>query len=168
MKIYKISLVVMIACALVGCTQLTDMLQRKSPTQTMKNFVEATQKRDVEGIKSSLSSGSLKMMEGLAKIQGKTLDQTIKEGETGGNDFKQMPEVRNEKIEGDAATLEVKDEKTGEWNTLYFVRENGEWKIALDKSLEEMLKKSFSDWKMPDFSDSNSSTDEKPSTEKKP
>jgi hypothetical protein len=123
MKIYKISLVVMIACALVGCTQVTNMLQQKSPTQTMKNFVEATQKRDVEGIKKSLSSGSLKMMETLAKVQGKTLDQTIKEGDTGGNDFKQMPELRNEKIEGDAATLEVKDEKTGEWNTLYFVKE---------------------------------------------
>lgn len=169
MKIFKISLVAALAFALVGCSQLMNLVQPKSPTQTMKNFVEASQKRDVEAIKKSLSSGSLKMMEGVAKMQGKTLDETIKEGDTGGNDFKELPEMRNEKIEGDSATLEVKNDKTGEWDTLYFVKETDEWKIALDKSIEEMFKKSLGDWKMPNFGDSDSTTDgDKPSTEKKP
>ncbi|HEX9963036.1 MAG TPA: hypothetical protein VGB00_19035 [Pyrinomonadaceae bacterium] len=169
MKIYKISLVLLIACAMVGCAQIQNLVQPKSPTRTMKNFVEASMKKDVEGVKNSLSSGSLKMMEGLAKMQGKTLDQTIKEGEAGENEYKQVPETRNEKIEGDTATLEVKNEKTGEWDMLYFVRETDEWKIALDKSIEEMFKKSLGDWKMPNFGDSDSTTDgDKPSTEKKP
>jgi hypothetical protein len=169
MRIYKISFVLIIACALVGCAQIQNLVQPKSPTQTMKNFVEATMKKDVEGVKKSLSSGSLKMMEGLAKMQGKTLDQTIKEGDAGENEYKEMPETRNEKIEGDTATLEVKNAKTSEWETLYFVKETDEWKIALDKSLEEMFKKSLGDWKMPNFGDSNSSTDsDTPSTEKKP
>lgn len=169
MKIFKISLVALFAFALIGCSQLMNLVQPKSPTQAMKNFVEASQKRDVEAIKKSLSAGTLKMMEGIAKMQGKTLDETIKEGDTGGNDFKQMPEMRNEKIEGDTGTLEIKNEKTGEWETLYFVKENEDWKIALDKSLEEMFKKTFSDWKMPNFDDLNKNTDsEKPSTEKKP
>jgi hypothetical protein len=169
MKIYKISLVLIIACTMVGCAKMTDMLMRKSPTQTMRTFVEASMKKDVDGVKNSLSSGSLKMMEGLAKMQGKTLDQTIKEGDAGENEYKEVPEMRNEKIEGDTATLEVKNVKTGEWDTLYFVRETDEWKIALDKSIEEMLKKSLGDWKMPNFDDSDSTTDgDKPSTEKKP
>ncbi len=51
-----------------------------------------------------------------------------------------LPETRNEKITGDTATLEVKNDKTGKWDTLPFVKENGEWKIALDKFLENMLK----------------------------
>jgi hypothetical protein len=77
--------------------------------------------------------------------------------------------MRNEKIEGDTATLEVKNEKTTEWETLYFVKETDEWKIALDKSLEEMFKKSLGDWKMPDFDKLNQNTDsDKPSNEKKP
>jgi uncharacterized protein YceK len=170
MKIFKISLVLAIAFALAGCSQIMNLVQPKSPTQTMKNFVEASQKKDVEAIKKSLSGGSLKMMEGIAKMQGKTLDDTIKEGDTGGNDFKGVPEMRNEKIEGDTATLEVKNEKTGEWDTLYFVKEENEWKIALDKSLEEMFKKAFGNWKMPNFDELNPNTDgsDKPSTEKKP
>ena len=42
-----------------------------------------------------------------------------------------MPETRNEKIDGDKATLEFKD--TGgdsNWTTAHFVKEDGEWKVA--------------------------------------
>jgi hypothetical protein len=166
MKIYKISLVVLLACAFAGCSQLKSLLQANSPTQTMKNFVEASQKRDIEGMKKWLSSGSLKMFEGLAKMQNKTLDEMMKEGKVSGSEFERMPEMRNEKIEGDKATLEVKNEKTSEWETIYFVKENDEWKLAFDKSIEEMIKKSLGDWKMPNFGDSNS-TDDAPSNEKK-
>jgi hypothetical protein len=171
MKIYRISLVLLIACfALLGCSQVTNLVQPKSPTQTMKNFVEATQKKDAENIKKTLSKGSLTMMEGLAKIQGKTLDETIRESDAGESEYKQMPEMRNEKITGDTATLEVKSEKTGEWDTLYFAKESDEWKIALDKSLEEMFKKSMGDF-LPNSSDTNSGAGvntNKSSTEKKP
>ena len=51
-----------------------------------------------------------------------------------------MPETRNEKIDGETATLEVKNEKTDKWDTLPFVKENSEWKIALDKFVEDMMK----------------------------
>ncbi|MDQ3797853.1 MAG: hypothetical protein M3384_00235, partial [Acidobacteriota bacterium] len=101
MKIYKISLVALFTCCallLAGCSQIQNLVQPKTPTQTMKNFIEATQKKDVEGMKKPLSAGTLKMMEGLAKMQGKTLDETIKEGDA--TSYEQMPEMRNEKITG--------------------------------------------------------------------
>jgi hypothetical protein len=44
-----------------------------------------------------------------------------------------MPETRNEKIDGDTATLEVKDDKKDKWETIHFAKEDGEWKLALDK-----------------------------------
>lgn len=173
MKIYKISLVVLAASCCVfllgACSQIQNLLQPNTPTQTMKNFIEATQKKDVEGMKKPLSGGTIKMMEGLAKMQGKTLDETIKEGDA--SSYEQMPEMRNEQISGETATLEVKNDKSSEWETLYFVRENNEWKIALDKTFEEAIKKSFTDWKMPDFGNTNSAgdgEDDKPSTGKKP
>jgi hypothetical protein len=167
MKIYKILPLIALAFALAGCSQIQSVLQPKSPTRTLQNFVEATQKKDAAGIKKSLSSGSLKMMEGLAKMQGKTLDQTIQEGDASGNSYAQMPETRNEKITGETATLEVKNDKTNEWDTLHFVKEQDDWKIAFDKTMEEMFKKMADGFKLPDFGDSNSTTDE-PSTGKKP
>ena len=50
-------------------------------------------------------------------------------------------EMRNEKITGETATLEVKNQTTGAWDTIPFVREEGKWKIAFDKLIEEMMKK---------------------------
>jgi hypothetical protein len=50
------------------------------------------------------------------------------------------PETRNEKVEGTNATLEIKNAQTGTWDKVYFAQEEGKWKIALDKFMEEMLK----------------------------
>jgi hypothetical protein len=55
-----------------------------------------------------------------------------------------MPETRNEKISGDSATMELKNEDANRWDTMYFVKEDGAWKIALDRTIEEMLRKNGS------------------------
>jgi hypothetical protein len=52
------------------------------------------------------------------------------------------PVTRNEKIEGDTATVEIKNETTGEFDMkIPLVREDGMWKLARDKYVEEVLKK---------------------------
>jgi hypothetical protein len=51
------------------------------------------------------------------------------------------PETRNEKIEGDKATLEIKDDKMDKWDTVPFVREDGQWKIAIFDQMAEMMEK---------------------------
>ena len=60
-----------------------------------------------------------------------------------------MPETRNEKVDGDSATMDVKDPNDKEWVPMKFVRESGSWKIALAddeyekefKEMTEQLKK---------------------------
>jgi hypothetical protein len=112
-----------------------------SPTATFKAFYEAQKKKDVEGMKKTLSKGSMAMMEKAAKEQNKTVDQGLSEGFEGpGAKTDKMPDTRNEKIDGDNATLEVQNEETKKWDKVYFVKEDSEWKIALDKTLEELFK----------------------------
>ncbi|HUQ31429.1 MAG TPA: hypothetical protein VM095_04880 [Pyrinomonadaceae bacterium] len=106
-----------------------------SPTATAKAFYDATKAKDVAGMKNSLSKGSLAMMESFAKMDKKSLDDFLKEPQsTPPGTF----EARNEVITGDTATLELKDEK-GKWDKIPFVKENGQWKIALDKAFEQGL-----------------------------
>ena len=52
-----------------------------------------------------------------------------------------MPETRNEKIDGNTATLEIQNDQTKKWDAMYFVKEDGDWKVALDKTMEELIKK---------------------------
>ena len=100
-----------------------------SPTATAKAFYDAAKAKDAAGIKSTMSKGSLEMMETIAKSQKKTLDEALKEPSS--SPPPPNFESRNEKITGDTATLEVKDEK-GNWDSIPFVKEDGQWKIALD------------------------------------
>ena len=114
-------------------------LFRSSPTATFKKFFEASKKKDVPGIRKTLSKGSLEMFDKFAKQQNKTMDEMLKDVDKDSK-TETMPETRNEKIDGETATLEIKNEKTGKWDSLPFVKEEGEWKIAFDKFIENMMK----------------------------
>ncbi len=95
-----------------------------TPTSAFRKYVEAAGKKDAASMRENASRGSQKL-----------IDETIKNqiGKTS------APETQNEKIEGESATLEYKNAATGTWDTIYFVRENGRWKLALDKSMEKVL-----------------------------
>lgn len=122
--------------AVVACN-----LMSASPTSTFKAFYEAQKKKDVPAMKKTLSKSSIQMIETAAKAQGKSADDALKEGfESPGAKSDKMPETRNEKIDGDNATLEVQDEESKKWSKVYFVKEEKEWKIALDKTIEELFK----------------------------
>jgi hypothetical protein len=127
------------ALVVIFAVSACSLLNRSTPTATFKAFFEASQKNDVAGMKKALSKGTVDMFDKLAKEQNKSTDDMLKDLHKDDKGEK-IPETRNEKITGDTATLEVKNEKTAEWDTLPFVKENGEWKIALDKFLQDMIK----------------------------
>ncbi len=110
-----------------------------SPSEVLKSFTEATQKKDIETIKKTLSKGTLKVSEESAKKQNISLDEMLMKIEN--TKDKKLPEVRNEKIDGDTATVEVKNEGSGEYDVMPFVKEDGSWKLALDLFMEGMRKK---------------------------
>jgi hypothetical protein len=140
MKTHRIS-ALCAALAVILAVSACSLLSRSTPTATFKAFYEASKKKDAAGIKKTLSKGTLDMFEKLAKEQNKSIDDMLKEVDKDDKDkSEKIPETRNEKINGDTATLEVKNDTTGKWETLPFAKENGEWKIALDKFLQDMLK----------------------------
>ena len=74
-----------------------------------------------------LSADSIKMLEQEAKAQNVSLDDVVKR-ETLFSEDQTSVEFRNEKIDGNRATLEVKN-SFGTFETVPFVFEDGEWKI---------------------------------------
>jgi flagellar hook-associated protein FlgK len=139
MKLRSISTACIAIALVVLAASACSFLNRSTPTATFKAFFEASKKKDVPAMKKNLSKGTLDMFDKLAKAQGKSTDDILNSLDKDSKDEK-LPETRNEKITGDTATLEVKNEKTDKWDTLPFVKENGEWKIAMDKFIEDMMK----------------------------
>jgi flagellar hook-associated protein FlgK len=138
MKTHRVS-ALCAALAVVLAVSACSLLSGSSPTATFKAFYEASKKKDAAAMKKRLSKGTLDMFDKLAKAQNKSMDDMLKDVDKDDKSTK-APETRNEKITGDTATLEVKNDKTDKWDTLPFVKEDGEWKIALDKFLEDMIK----------------------------
>lgn len=98
----------------------------KSPTGTAQAFYNAAKNKDVAGIKNTLSKRTLQIMEQAAKAENKSLDAWLKE-RSEADPPKGSFEARNEKINGDMGTVEIKDEN-GKWVTYHFVKEDGLWK----------------------------------------
>lgn len=74
-----------------------------------------------------LSEATMKAHEQHAKARGVPVDDIVKE-ETLFTENQRSVEYRDEEIEGDKATLQVKN-SMGSWVTVSFVREEDVWKI---------------------------------------
>ena len=98
-----------------------------TPTEVFKAYYDAAVKKDFAGAKKHLSKGSIDLMELGAKQSGKTFEEAMKDSPAQGP----MPQLGNEKITGDTATVDITAE--GQKMAMPFVKENGEWKIAMDK-----------------------------------
>jgi hypothetical protein len=109
---------------LVSCARES---RPSTPIDTFKAYTAAIKKKDLTTMKLLLSESSRKMHEQEARARGVTLDDVIKT-QTLFKEDQTSVKLRNEKIDGDKATLEVQN-SYGNWETLPFVKEEGIWKI---------------------------------------
>ena len=120
-----------------------------TPLETFKTYIKAIKNKDTTTMKLLLTHDSIKMHEQEAKSQGVTLDDIVKK-EPLFDPSQTSVEYRNEKVEGDKATLEVKN-PYGVWETVPFLKEDGEWKID---------KKAYADQMENDIEKSNQQLDD--------
>lgn len=101
-----------------------------SPTAAYKAAYTARKNKDIEGLKKLMSKDVLEFLTMVGDADEKkkmSLDDQLKE-------LCEKPqaataEARNEKIDGDYATIEYLDEKGG-WKPMEFIKEDGMWKLA--------------------------------------
>lgn len=137
MKVYY-AFILLAAVLSAGCN--SDKPAADSPTAALKQYVAASQKQDIAAMKALLSKGSLELIEKSARLQNSSADDLLRREAM--VKIQKAPETRNERIEGDAATIEVKNETTGEFDMVMpFVREDGAWKLARDKYVADLMKK---------------------------
>ena len=124
MRVCFLVLIFSVVIAMASCASES---KPDTPVETFKTYINAVKQKDTTRMKRLLSSESIKMHEQEAKSQSVTLDDIVKR-ETLIMEGQKVVEFRNEKIDGETATLEVKD-SFGTWTTVPFLREDNEWKI---------------------------------------
>lgn len=99
-----------------------------TPTEAFKFFYEATKNKDIKALRSLISKDSLAAMETAAKNRNKSLDDYLDQSS---NEVPStMPQLGEEKIDGDKATLQFKRAGVTNWSTASFVKEDGGWKMS--------------------------------------
>ena len=108
--------------AAVGCNR-----GGSSPTSTYKAAYEAMKNKDAAAFKKLMTKKDLQDIEDTAKKAGKSSDDMLKDV-MNAIPLPKSNDTKDEKIDGDRATLQVKNEKD-EWETINFVKEDGDWKM---------------------------------------
>jgi hypothetical protein len=118
-----------------------DETTNNAPTLTplVKSYCDAMTKKDEAAIRKVYSQATLKKLE--ADMKADNEKSLVKYLETDQVSNK-LCEVRNEKIEGDAAIAEIKTEGAPNGFKVKFVKENGEWKLTTESPEFDSVKKS--------------------------
>lgn len=124
MRFWPTIIVSLVFLLTVSCARPAKPL---TPLDTYKSYTQAIKKKDITTMKLLLSENSRKMHEAEARAKGITLDEVMRTERLFTENQKEAL-YRNEKIEGEKATLEVKNSE-GKWETVPFVLEEGLWKI---------------------------------------
>lgn len=145
MKKILLFLIPIIMLATAGCKSTTG-----NPQDVLNHFLDALNRKDIQDAKKYTtkdSEGMLGMIEmGMKNVQDSSKNEIY--------DKKNM-EMSSPVIDGDKATIHVKDKQSGEGSDFVLKKESGDWKVAFDKSTlmnmaqDKMKEKGF-DQKLPD------------------
>ncbi|MGC2236520.1 MAG: hypothetical protein WA584_10185 [Pyrinomonadaceae bacterium] len=113
--------------------------ENNAPTITpvVKAYYDALKKKDDAALKKVLTADFIKSVEADMKDEKKTsIAAYMAEYEV----LDKPVETRNEKIEGDKASAEIKGGTYVNWTKFNFVKENGEWKFTNQFDDNEKMK----------------------------
>jgi hypothetical protein len=106
----------------------------ESPTDAYKKLYAAVKAKDNEAIKSVMTKGSLDFAKANAGRTNQTLEQILANGFTATTFSPTLPQIRDERINGDMGAVEVFNSKDNRWEDLPFIREDGTWKLAIGEA----------------------------------
>ena len=109
-----------------------------SPIAVFNSQNDARKRKDAATMKNNLSRASLALIEETAKRENMSVDDWLTIEEEGGDQVESF-QTRNEKINGDTATIEI-SAGGDDWGEMPFVKEDGRWKIAMDKYVADLQK----------------------------
>ena len=124
MKRIILSVVVLIGFGIAGCNT-----NSSDPKGVLMSFFDALGKKDIEGAKKYATKDSEAML-GMIQMGMSMAPDSTKDMKYD----KSNMEFGDAKIDGDKATVPVKDKKSGETTTYTLKKESGAWKVAFDKA----------------------------------
>jgi len=125
MKKIILSAIILLAFGVIGCNSSNG----SDPKGVLMSFFEALGKKDIEGAKKFATKDSEAML-GMIQMGMSMAPDSTKDKMYDKNNM----EFGDAKIDGDKATVPVKEKKSGETTNYTLKKEGGSWKVAFDKA----------------------------------
>ena len=101
-----------------------------TPTEAYKSLYAAVKSKNTDSIKQNMSKTTQEFAEAMAQMQKKTPEDMYKNGLIESTLAPNLPPMRDERIKGDFAGVEVQN-PDGKWQDVPFVKEDCSWKLAV-------------------------------------
>lgn len=129
-KTANIFLLLAIAVFTFSC-QKQSASQASSPTEAYKMLFAAVKAKDTEKIKKMMSKATLDLAKFNADRQKISIEKSVENGLVAPTLSDTLTEIRDERVKGNYANVEVFNQKENRWEDLPFVLEEGGWKLAV-------------------------------------
>ncbi len=103
----------------------------ESPTEAYKQLYAAVKSKNTEAIKAQMTKRTLSFAEAAAARQNVPVEKVLENGFTATTFADSLPEIRDERIDGNMGAVEVRNDKDNRWEDLPFINEDGGWKLAV-------------------------------------
>ena len=137
-RLFLCTALLTLVCALINCSSESGAKTNEpisqgedSPTKAYERLYAAVKSKNTDAIEASLSKKSIDFAKNAAAQYKKPLETVLENGFTGTTFAKSLPQIRDERVNGDMGAVEVHNDKENKWEDLPFIRENGVWKLAV-------------------------------------
>jgi hypothetical protein len=111
-----------------------------TPTEAYKRLYAAVKNKNTDDIKAQMSSRTIKFADSVAAQQNKPIDKVFENGFTATTFSPNLPEIRDERVNGEMGAVEVYNSRDSRWEDLPFVLEEGQWKLAIGDTFANTYK----------------------------
>lgn len=117
--------------SMLACGQSALQGGGATPSDAYKKLYEAVKSKNTEAIKSNMSKKTLEFAEMVSAKNNTPIEKVFENGFTATTFANSLPEIRDERLGDEYASVEVWNSRDNKWEDLGFVKEDGVWKLAV-------------------------------------
>lgn len=102
-----------------------------TPTDGYKKLYSAVKSKNTDSIKAQVTKKSQEFAQMISQRNNEPIDKVFSNGFTATTFAEKLPEIRDERVNGDMGAIEVWNDKDKRWEDLPFIKEDGAWKLAI-------------------------------------
>lgn len=130
-NIALLSLSVVIGIVGIACGSQNPSGTGDTPSAAYRRLYAAVKSKNTEAIKKEMSKKTQDFAGAAAQRQNTPVEKVFENGFTATTFANSLPEIRDERVNGEMGAVEVWNSKDSRWEDLPFVKEADGWKLAV-------------------------------------